>query len=41
MRAGKSPDATAGGLKMPEKYAAYEMGRARANIQAIYNELSQ
>lgn len=39
MQAGKSVDEAAAALKMPEKYKAYGMEQAKANIQAIYNEL--
>jgi glyoxylase-like metal-dependent hydrolase (beta-lactamase superfamily II) len=41
MAAGKSVDEAAASLKMPEKYAAYDMQNAKANIQAIYDELKK
>ena len=39
MNAGKSVDEAAATLKLPDKYKAYGMEHAKANIQAIYAEL--
>ena len=38
-QAGKTADEAAATLRLPEKYKAYDMQRARANVEAIYNEL--
>jgi hypothetical protein len=35
---GKTADQTAEGLKLPEKYKDYNMGRLKANVTAIYTE---
>ncbi len=39
-RAGTSVDAAAAALRLPDRYAAYGMDLARANVEAIYNELA-
>jgi glyoxylase-like metal-dependent hydrolase (beta-lactamase superfamily II) len=39
LKAGKSADEAAASLRLPGKYKDYGMDRAKANIQAIYNEL--
>jgi cyclase len=41
MKAGKSVDEAAAGLQLPAKYKDYDMARAKANVQAIYNELKK
>ena len=41
IRAGKSVDEAAASLKMPDRYKDYGMERAKANIQAIYDELKK
>jgi cyclase len=38
---GKTADQAATDVKLPEKYKAYDMGRLKANVTAIYSELSQ
>ncbi len=38
-QAGKTADEAAATLRLPEKYKAYDMQRARANVEAIYSEL--
>ena len=38
--AGRSIEEAAAGLELPERYAGYDLGRARANVEAIYNELA-
>ena len=38
-QAGKTADEAAATLRLPEKYKAYDMQRARANVEAIYREL--
>ena len=38
--AGRSVDAAAASLELPERYAGYDLQRARANVEAIYNELA-
>lgn len=40
-KVGKSVDEAAAGLKLPEKYRDYGMERAKANVEAIYNELQK
>ena len=37
---GRSVDEAAANLDLPERYADYGMERARANVEAIYNELA-
>lgn len=41
MKAGKSVDEAAASLNLPEKYKNYDMTRAKANVQAIYDELKK
>ncbi len=41
MQAGKTVDEAAATLALPDKYKAYGMTHARANIQAIYNDLKK
>ncbi len=38
---GKTPDAAFADLKLPEKFKAYQLGRAQANVTAIYGELKR
>ena len=38
--AGRSVEAAAANLNLPERYAGYGMERARANVEAIYDELA-
>jgi glyoxylase-like metal-dependent hydrolase (beta-lactamase superfamily II) len=38
--AGRSIEEAVAGLDLPERYAGYDLGRARANVEAIYNELA-
>jgi glyoxylase-like metal-dependent hydrolase (beta-lactamase superfamily II) len=38
-KAGKTVDQAATDLKLPEKYKDYNLGRAKAGVTAIYNEL--
>ncbi len=38
--AGRSVEEAAANLDLPERYAGYDMARARANVDAIYNELA-
>jgi hypothetical protein len=40
-RAGKTADEAAETLRLPEKYKAYDMQRAKANVEAIYGELAK
>lgn len=39
IKSGKTAEAAAASLTLPERYKAYGMENARANIEAIYNEL--
>jgi hypothetical protein len=39
--AGKSADEAAASLQLGERYKAYDMSQARANVQAIYRELGK
>jgi cyclase len=41
MQAGKSADQAAVDLSLPEKYRNYDMGQAKANVRAIYQELGK
>ena len=41
MKAGKSAEVAAASLKLPETYKDYGMEHAKANVQAIYNELKK
>ena len=41
MKAGKSADQAAATLQMPERYKAYDMARAKANVETIYAELKK
>ena len=41
MAAGKSADDAAKSLQLPERYKAYDMRNAPANVRAIYRELSK
>ena len=41
IKAGKSPEQAATELALPEKFAAYTMGRKQANVTAIYDELKK
>lgn len=38
--AGRSVDEAAANLQLPERYAGYDMARARANVEVIYHELA-
>ena len=38
--AGRSVDEAAATLKLPDRYAGYDLERARASIEAIYGELA-
>lgn len=38
--AGRSVDEAAANLDLPARYAGYDLQRARANVEAIYNELA-
>ena len=38
--AGRSVDAAVANLDLPERYAGYDLERAPANVEAIYNELA-
>ena len=38
-KAGKTPDAAAASLTLPERYKAYGMDRAKDNVAAIYREM--
>ena len=38
--AGRSVDEAAANLDLPARYAGYGMERARANVEAIYDELA-
>ena len=38
--AGRSVDEAAANLDLPERYAGYDMERARENVETIYNELA-
>jgi cyclase len=40
-QAGKTADEAAATLRLPEKYKAYDMQRAKANVEAIYSELGK
>lgn len=39
--AGKSPAEAAATLRLPERYKAYDMQQAKANVEAIYRELGK
>jgi cyclase len=39
MKAGKSPEQAAASLGLPERYKAYDMANARADVQRVYDEL--
>ena len=39
MSAGKSVDEATASLGLSEKYSSYDMANAKANVQAIYDEL--
>jgi glyoxylase-like metal-dependent hydrolase (beta-lactamase superfamily II) len=41
MQSGKSADEAAADLHLPEKYRSYDMQQAKANVQAIYQELKK
>jgi cyclase len=41
IKAGKNADAAAAALQLPEKYKAYDVQRAKANVEAIYRELGK
>ena len=41
IKAGKSVEEAAASLKLPEQYKDYDMARAQATIQTIYNELKK
>ena len=41
MKAGKSVDDAAAGLNLTAKYPGYKSERAKAAVQAIYDELKQ
>jgi cyclase len=38
-KAGKTPEAAAASLALPERYKAYGMDRAKANVETIYREI--
>ncbi|MCY4120262.1 MAG: MBL fold metallo-hydrolase [Acidobacteria bacterium] len=38
--AGRNVDEAAANLQLPERYAGYDMARARANVEVIYHELA-
>ena len=40
IKAGKTAEEAAAALRLPDRYAAYDMGRARAYVDAIYKELN-
>ncbi len=40
-KAGKSADEAAAALALPDKFKSYNMGRAKANVTAIYGELAK
>jgi glyoxylase-like metal-dependent hydrolase (beta-lactamase superfamily II) len=40
-KAGKSTDEAVAGLELPDRYKEYSMERAKANVQAIYDELKR
>ena len=40
-QAGKTAEEAAATLRLPERYRAYDMQRARANVEAIYSELGK
>ena len=39
--AGKTADEAASTLQLPARYSTYDMRQARANVQAIYEELGK
>jgi glyoxylase-like metal-dependent hydrolase (beta-lactamase superfamily II) len=39
MKAGKTPEQAAASLSLPDRYRAYDLSRAKANVEAIYKEL--
>ena len=41
LKAGKTVDEAVASLNLQEKYKHYGMERAKANVQAIYNELKK
>ena len=41
IKANKSADEAAATLRLPERYKAYDMQRAKANVQTIYRELKK
>ena len=41
MKDGKTPEQAASGLALPERFKGYTMGRAQANVAAIYGELKK
>ena len=41
MQAGKTVEEAASSLILPDAYRSYGMSRAKANIQAIYDELTR
>jgi glyoxylase-like metal-dependent hydrolase (beta-lactamase superfamily II) len=41
LKAGKSVDEAAASLHLPDRYKAYDMTRARANVEAIYAQLKK
>jgi cyclase len=38
---GKTPEAAFAGIKLPEKFSEYQIGRGQANVSAIYAELKK
>ena len=38
---GKTPEEAFAGLKLPEKFKEYQIGRGQANVTAIYGELKK
>ena len=38
MVAGKTAEETAASLKLPDRYRAYDMTNARADVQRVYDE---
>ena len=41
IKAGKSVDEAAGGLKLPDKYKDYNMANLKADVQRVYDELKR
>jgi hypothetical protein len=41
MKAGKTADEAASGLKLPDRYKDYNMSNLRADVQRVYDELKR